>query len=139
MTDYLTELTAHLAGAGPAGRQAPASKGKFQQPEGQLTVDVHQDDENIVIQSAIAGVTSENIDISITNDMVTIRGRRFRPKADSSQYYHQELYWGPFSRSVILPVQVDPDSAKASIKNGLLTVVLPKLEKLRTKRIKISE
>lgn len=132
MADYLTELTAQLAGA-----QAP--KKKLQQPEGQLTVDVHQDDENIIIQSAIAGVTSENIDISITNDMITIRGKRPPPNVDPRQYYHQELYWGPFSRSIILPVKVDPDGAKASMKHGLLTVILPKLERLRTKRIKISE
>lgn len=132
MADYLTELTAQLAGA-------PAPKKKSQQPEGQLTVDVHQDDENIIIQSAIAGVTSENIDISITNDMITIRGKRLSSNVDSSQYYHQELYWGPFSRSIILPVKVDPDGAKASMKNGLLTVTLPKLERLRTKRIKISD
>ena len=71
--------------------------------------------------------------------MVTIKGKRATPeKIRSSDYYYQELFWGPFSRSIILPEDVDSDSAKASMKNGLLTVRLPKLVKSRTKKIKIS-
>lgn len=108
--------------------------------EGQLTVDVFQDDDNIIIQSTIAGVGVEDIDISITNDMVTIRGRRVpEQKVPPADYYYQELYWGPFSRSIILPVDIDADSAKAAMKNGILTIKLPKLERLKTKKIKISE
>ncbi len=133
MEDLLSELSAQLAVA-PA-----AAKKKLQQPEGQLTVDVCQDDNNIIIQSAIAGVTNDQLNISITNDVVTIKGRRRQINMDPDRYYHQELYWGPFSRSIILPVEVDPDGVRASLKNGLLTIVIPKLEKLRTKRIKISE
>lgn len=107
--------------------------------EGQLTVDVFQTDEEIIIQSPIAGATSEDIDISVTQDMVTIKGKRGQEEnAKPSQYFHQELYWGPFSRSVILPVDVDADGAKAAVKNGLLTIRLPKLEKIKTKKIKIS-
>jgi len=134
MADFISEFSAQLAAAPQA-----ASKRPQQQSEGQLTVDVLQDDDNIIIQAAIAGVTSAQLDISITNDMVTIKGRRPRPMIDPSRYYHQELYWGPFSRSIILPVEVDPDAVKASMKNGLLTITIPKLEKLRTKRIKVSE
>lgn len=108
--------------------------------EGHLTVDVFQTDDEIVIQSTIAGVKPEDIDISATNEMVTIKGRRTPDqKIRSSDYYWQELYWGPFSRSVILPVDVDSDGTKASMKNGILTIRLPKLEKIRTKKIKISE
>ncbi len=110
------------------------------EPEGQLTIDVFQDEDNVVIQSTIAGVAPENLDISITDDMVTIRGtrtpdQRVRP----ADYYYQELFWGPFSRSIILPVDIDPDSAKASMKNGILTITLPKLEKVKTRKIRVVE
>ena len=108
--------------------------------EGQLTVDVFQDDEHIVIQSTIAGVSPEDIDISITNDMVTIKGvRQPEQKVRPQDYYYQELYWGPFSRSIILPVDIEADSAKAAMKNGILTIKLPKLERLKTKKVKITE
>ena len=108
--------------------------------DGQLTVDIYQTEDDIVVQSTIAGVDQNNIDISVTNDMVTIKGKRTRSeKVKSSDYYYQELFWGPFSRSIILPEDVDSDNAKASMKNGLLTIHLPKLAKSRTKKLKISE
>lgn len=106
--------------------------------EGQLTLDVYQTDSDIVIKSTIAGVNPEDIDINITNDMVTIRGKRVKDDEVSTEnYYYQELYWGSFSRSVILPVEVDTDRAKANIKNGILTLKLPKVEKVKTKKIKV--
>lgn len=107
--------------------------------EGQLTVDVYQTDDDIVIKSTIAGVTSEDIDISITNDMITIKGKRVPDTTvPESDYYHQELYWGPFSRSVILPEDIDVEKTVASMKNGILTIKLPKLAKSRMKKVKIS-
>jgi len=107
--------------------------------DGQLTVDVYQTEDDIVVQSTIAGVDQNDIDIAVTNDMVTIKGKRAtQEKIRSSDYYYQELFWGPFSRSIILPEDVDSDNAKASMKNGLLTIRLPKLAKTRTKKIKIS-
>jgi HSP20 family protein len=115
-------------------------KKQANQPEGQLTVDIFKTDDEVVIQSAIAGAKPEDIDISVTNDMVTIRGRRLPEEdIDSSDYYHQELYWGPFSRSIILPIEVDSDKSKAAVRNGILTIRLPRLDKVRTKKIKISE
>ena len=106
--------------------------------DGQLTVDVYQTDDDIVIQSTIAGVDQNDIDISVTNDMVTIKGKRAMPeKIRSSDYYYQELFWGPFSRSIILPEDVDSDNAKASMKNGLLTIRLPKLAKTKIKKVRI--
>lgn len=108
--------------------------------EGQLTIDVFQTDDEIVVQSAIAGANPEDIDISVTNDMVTIKGKRMTEhNIKSNDYFHQELFWGSFSRSVILPIDIDSDSAKASIKNGILTIRLPKLERIKTKKIKISD
>jgi len=117
-----------------------ASHKKESENDGQLTIDVFQDNDDIVIQSTIAGVSPDDIDISITNEMVVIKGKRSREqKIKASDYFHQELYWGQFSRSIILPVDIDADSAKATMKNGILTIRLPKLEKIRTKKIKISE
>jgi HSP20 family protein len=107
--------------------------------EGQLTIDVYQTPTHVVIKSTVAGVKPEDIDISFTNDMITIRGRRKKEEEISTDdYYYQELYWGAFSRSVILPVEVDVDKAKADIKNGILTVHLPKSEKIKTKKIKVN-
>jgi len=106
--------------------------------EGQLTIDVYQSPSDIVIKSTIAGVSPEDIDISITNDMVTIRGKRTKDeKIEAENYYYQELYWGGFSRSVILPIEVEADKAKATIKNGILTIKLPKSEKVKTKKIQV--
>ena len=108
---------------------ASKSPNKTRQPEdeeGQLTVDVYQTDDEIVIKSTIAGVTADDIDVSITNEMVTIKGnRKHEEKVKESDYYYQELYWGSFSRSIILPEEIDADSAKASMKNGVLTIKMP--------------
>lgn len=119
---------------------ASTKKAPPKQNDGQLTIDVFQTEDDIVIQSTIAGVDPEkDLDISITTDMVTIKGTRSpEQKIKSSDYYYQELYWGPFSRSVILPVDVDTENAKASYKNGILIIRLPKLEKIKTKKIKIT-
>jgi HSP20 family protein len=114
------------------------NKTKIKEEEGQLTVDVYQTEDEIVIKSTIAGVTAEDLDISLTNDMVTVKGvREPDEKVKQSDYYYRELYWGPFSRSIILPEEVDADNAKASIKNGILTIRLPKLVKSKVKKIKI--
>lgn len=98
--------------------------------EGHLTIDVFQSEDEIVVQSAIAGADPNDIDISVTKDMVTIKGQRDpEQKVKPSNYFHREIYWGPFSRAVILPVDVDADNAKASFRNGVLTITLPKLNK----------
>lgn len=95
--------------------------------EGQLAVDVYQDKKNIIIKSTIAGVEPDDIDISIDNDMITIRGRREKQRdIDEDDYFYQECYWGGFSRSIILPVEVDAEQIEASMRNGVLTITLPK-------------
>jgi len=106
--------------------------------EGQLTIDVYQTPEEIIIKSVIAGVNPKDLDISITNDMVTIRGKREQEEEVSeSDYYYRECFWGSFSRAVILPAEVDANNAKATFKNGILTIRLPKIEKVRTKKLAI--
>ena len=108
--------------------------------EGQMLIDVCQTENNVIIKSTIAGVKSEDIDVAITNDMIIIKGIRRRGESvPQENYYYQELYWGPFSRSVILPVDVVTEKAHASIKNGILTIKLPKAEKIKTKTIKVKD
>lgn len=106
--------------------------------EGQLTIDVYQTENDIVIKSTIAGVKPEDLDVSITNDMVSIRGeRKNEEQIPEENYYYQECYWGNFSRSVILPVDVLADKAEASMKNGILTIRLPKADTTKTKKIQV--
>jgi HSP20 family protein len=108
------------------------------QPEGQLTVDVYQTPNEIVIQSTIAGVKPEDLDITIANDMVSIRGKRVREdRVPEENFYYQECYWGPFARSIILPAEVKGSDAEASIKHGILTIRLPKAEKEKLKKIPV--
>ncbi len=106
--------------------------------EGQLTIDMYQTKDNVIIKSTIAGVRPEDIDVTIANDMVTIRGERKRDfEASSEDYFYQECYWGSFSRSVVLPVDVDIENVAADLKDGILTVVLPKAAKARAKKVKV--
>jgi HSP20 family protein len=106
--------------------------------EGQLTIDVYQTDNDIVIKSTIAGVKPEDLDISINNDMVTVKGERKNEEViEHGNYYYQECYWGSFSRSVLLPVDVISDKAEASLKNGILTLRLPKADTTKVKKIQV--
>lgn len=113
-------------------------EGEPEEQEGQLTVDVFQDDSNVVIQSTIAGVAPEDLDVSITNDMITIRGERRQSfDIEEEDYFYQECYWGTFSRSIILPVEIDADRAEAKIKNGILTIRIPKANAAMTRKLKV--
>lgn len=106
--------------------------------EGQLTIDMYQTKDNVMIKSTIAGVKPEDIDVTIANDMVTVRGERKRDfDASSEDYFYQECYWGSFSRSVVLPVDVDIENVSADLKDGILTVILPKAAKAKSKKIKV--
>lgn len=106
--------------------------------EGQLTIDMYQTKDNVIIKSTIAGVRPEDIDVTIANDMVTIRGERKRDfEASSEDYFYQECYWGSFSRSVVLPVDVDIENVEADLKDGVLTVILPKAAKAKAKKVKV--
>ena len=109
-----------------------------QDEEGQLTIDVWQTPDEIVVQAIVGGVKLEDLDVEVTHDMATLRGKRERQKEVSgSDYFYQELYWGAFSRSILLPQEVDADEAEATMKNGLLTIKLPKLDKARISKLKV--
>jgi HSP20 family protein len=105
------------------------------EPEGQLAIDVYQTENDLVIQSAIAGVKPEILDISMEKDVINIKGSRQRPFEENGDYFSQECFWGPFSREIILPADVDPNRAEATMKDGILTIRIPKI--LREKKRKI--
>lgn len=106
--------------------------------EAQLTVDVYQNDNEIYIRALVAGVRPDDLDVSITRDMVTISGKRVEQKEiDEDDFVYRELFWGTFSRTVVLPAEVDVDAAEASEKHGLLTIKLPKLNKDRQTKLKV--
>lgn len=120
--------------------QTPEEEKETIQEEGQLAVDVFQNDNEIIIQSTIAGVKAQDLDIMIQNDMVTIRGERKKEiEVEPQNYFYQECYWGPFSRSIILPEEIKPDDARAELKNGVLTIHLPKIQKTKATKIKVKE
>lgn len=107
--------------------------------EGTLTIDVYQNENEIIVESAVAGVLPENLDITATNESISIRGQRHRDEhVPDDRYFYQECFWGNFSRSVILPQEVDPEAAQVGYKNGILTVRLPKVDRHKTKRLNIS-
>ena len=106
--------------------------------EGALTVDVYQTPDDIVVESTIAGVDPDDIEIDATSDSVTVRGERQKSMdVIDADYFYQECFWGRFSRSVILPQEVDPDKAYSNLKNGVLTVHLPKINKDRARKISV--
>ena len=108
------------------------------QQDGELPVDMYQTEDTIVIRALVAGVSPSDLDISITRDMVTIRGVReeFQEVHDDS-YFHRELFWGSFSRTLLLPEEVAIDESEAQEKHGLLEIKLPKLDKHRSTQLKV--
>jgi len=106
--------------------------------EGQLNIDMYQTKDNVIIKSTIAGVRPEDIDITVANDMVTVKGSRKKEENISGDdYFYQECYWGNFSRSVIIPVDIDSEKIEADLKDGILTVIIPKAAKAKTKKVKV--
>lgn len=118
--------------------RAPEPAPEPVEEEGELTVDIYDKGDAIVIQSTVAGVKPEDLDVSITSDSVTIRGRReAHEEVKEENYYYKELFWGTFSRSVILPEEIEDDMAEASLKHGLLTIRLPKKRRGVVQKLKV--
>lgn len=107
------------------------SEWQDQPQEGQLSIDVINTDTTIIVVSTMAGADVEKIEVYIHNDLLTIRGVRPKPIDESMEtsYLYQECYWGKFSRTVVLPVEVKGDEARAEYKNGVLTIIIPKQKK----------
>jgi len=106
--------------------------------EGRVAIDVYQDEDNIIIEAPLAGVEPDNLDVNIASEAVVIKGTRERKiEVEDDSYYTQECYWGRFSRSVILPQEINPEKADAKLKNGILKIVLPKVDRKKSKKIRV--
>lgn len=96
--------------------------------EGQLLVDMYERADAVVLRALVAGANPDELEISMYNDLLTIRGSRAEhEEIHDDRYFHRECYWGTFSRSVVIPVPVDADSIRAYFKNGVVTIELPKI------------
>ncbi len=106
------------------------------QEEGQLAIDVLETPTTLIVRSAIAGVAEQDLEVQVNDDLVTIRGeRRMDPLPAEATIHYEECFWGPFSRSIILPCRVHADEAQATMKNGVLTITIPKAKE--TGRLKV--
>lgn len=103
------------------------SSGEIFEQSGELVVDVFETGDNFVVLAAIAGVQIKDLDISLEKDMMVIKGDRGDPhEHPNKKYFYQECYWGPFSRKIVLPENIDIDKADAQIDKGILTIKIPK-------------
>lgn len=106
--------------------------------EGQLPVDVHQTTNDVIVRAFVAGVRPDDLNISISRDMVEIEGSRMeREQVSSADYFTRELFWGSFSRAITLPQEIDVEASSASAKDGLLTLILPKLDKAKQTKLRV--
>ncbi len=106
--------------------------------EGELAIDMYETQNDIVIKTVVSGVKPEELDISITREKIVIRGSRVPERGfEGSDYHVQELYWGPFSRTINLPEEIEVEEAEAIAKYGLLILKLPKINKDRETKLKV--
>lgn len=106
--------------------------------DGELTVDVFETPNSIIIKTIVAGVKKEDMEINLSRDMITIKGKReVEEDIEDENYFHRELFWGTFSRTVLLPQEIDIERAEATENQGLLTIKLPKIDKGRQARLKV--
>lgn len=115
----------------------PPQNEEWPSEEGQLAVDIYQTERDLVIQSAVAGVNAQSIDISLEKDILTIKGCRRKTENEKGDYFSQECFWGPFSREIILPTEVDPEKVAAKMKDGILTIRIPKIIREKKRRITV--
>ncbi|HUO49962.1 MAG TPA: Hsp20/alpha crystallin family protein [Candidatus Paceibacterota bacterium] len=143
--DYLDELEgahAHFEGTGEERHAHLSTRDEAwdasSEPGGELAVDVYQTNDAIVVKAFIAGVQPTSIDISLTREMLTISGERSDEReVEEENYFQRELYWGSFSRTILLPEEVDVDMAEASEKHGILMIRLPKVNKGKQTKLKV--
>ncbi|HUY62512.1 MAG TPA: Hsp20/alpha crystallin family protein [Candidatus Paceibacterota bacterium] len=124
------------------GNESPARSAPLeanQTPsEGQLPVDVYQTPSEIVVRAFVAGVRADELNISISREMVEIEGMRAeREQISGPDYFTRELFWGSFTRAILLPQEVDVEASSASAKDGLVTIILPKLDKARQTKLRV--
>jgi len=106
--------------------------------DAELAVDMFQTSDAIILRTFVAGVRAEDLDVNIARDMITIKGVRKPEKiATGDNLFVNELYWGSFSRTLTLPSEIDVEESEAVHKNGLLTIIMPKLDKKKQMKVKI--
>jgi len=117
---------------------SPAGEWQGEEPQGELAVDIYQTADAIVVKALVAGVQPATIDIALTREMLTISGsREDEREVEEDGYFQRELYWGSFSRTILLPEEIDVDMAEASEKHGILMIRLPKINKKRQTKLKV--
>ena len=127
------------------GRQKPAEEKEIQdeqwlETEGELMIDVYQENNKVVIQAPVAGIKVEDLDIEIENDTIKIQGERKQThKINQKDYFLQECYWGSFSKEIILPFEVNGAKADAIIKQGILIIKIPKKRSRKSTKLKIKK
>lgn len=120
------------------GKSSPVDLEEEMPTEVELSVDVIKNPDNIIINAMVAGVKPEDLDISITRDMVTIKGKREESREyGDDDYFSKELFWGSFSRTIMLPDEIEVEEAKAAEKHGLLTIVLPRIDKDKKTKLRV--
>ena len=129
----------NLQGRDIEGLSDGESESKWEEDqEAELSLDVYQTENEIIVQTMIAGVHPDNLSINITRDSISIKGKREENQSiDKENYFVQELYWGTFSRSISLPEEVNLEEAEAIEKHGLLIIKLPKIDKNRETKLKV--
>jgi len=107
--------------------------------EGELTVDVYETATDFVVLSTVAGLNAKDIDIQVDKDMLVIKGCRPSPDEGEKNYFYKECYWGPFSRKIILPENIDGTKVQAEFNKGLLYIKFPKTDSKPIKGISVQE
>ena len=106
---------------------------------GQLAVDVYETPEKLIIKARTAGVNKDDLDVSIADNTLTIRGTLSSgDEVDAENYHIQECYWGEFSRTLSLPVSVKEEGVEAALKDGVLTVSFDKVKQDTVKKITVN-
>lgn len=113
---------------------------KTKSTEGQLSVDIYQNEDNLIILAPISGCDMHDIELTITDDVLSIKGRRaLDPDIDTDNFFTKECFWGTFSRSIVLPTKTETSKILAKFSNGILRIEIPKVEAERTRKIEIVE
>ena len=128
----------------PTSPTAPTSEDNWDDSQeeflGQLAVDVYETDEKLIVKARTAGVNKEDLDVSISDGILTISGTLSSgDDADATNWHIQECYWGEFSRTLALPVSVKEDEVDAVLKDGVLTISFSKIKQEQAKRIQIQQ
>ncbi|MFA7662373.1 MAG: Hsp20/alpha crystallin family protein [Patescibacteria group bacterium] len=101
-------------------------------------VNVYQEKNNVVVETSLAGIDPKDVDVSIEDDVLIVKGKsEKKTEVDEKNYYHKEMSFGSFYRSIPLPAHVKGDKAKASFENGILKIEVPKEAEKESKTIKI--